>query len=172
MPNPKWFIPAVLVMLVIVICISVSCAKADEIDLSIVAQIESSGNPNAYNKRSGAIGLCQITKICLTEFNALYDKQNFFCAERTAKTEYLNQKKINHEKYNIGDLYNPTINIEVADWYLNIRIPQLLKYYKKPVTLENILWAYNAGIGNVVKNRMPLETKNYIKKYKKLTRSL
>ena len=45
-------------------------------------------------------------------------------------------------------------------------IKKLIEAYKIPITLDNVLWAYNAGIGNVKKNRMPKETINYIKKVK------
>jgi hypothetical protein len=51
---------------------------------------------------------------------------------------------------------------------MNTRIPQMLKAYKIPDTIDNRLWAYNAGIGNVKKGRLPKETRNYIRKYHKL----
>ena len=41
----------------------------------------------------------------------------------------------------------------------------MLKHYKKEVNIDNILWAYNAGIGKVIKEIKPEETKNYIIKY-------
>jgi len=42
----------------------------------------------------------------------------------------------------------------------------MLKAYKKPVNLENILTSYNAGIDYVVSNKkLPKETQNYISKY-------
>ena len=79
--EKHWFSAKVLAIcgasLLLIILFS-SCnmqpARA-EVDLTIIAQIESSGNPNAYNKSSGAIGLMQITPICLEEFNNLYVKQ-------------------------------------------------------------------------------------------------
>jgi soluble lytic murein transglycosylase-like protein len=114
------------------------------VDLSVIKHIESRGNPVAYNKKSGARGLYQITPICLKEYNNFHPKQ----------------------KYTKLDLFRPDINKKIAEWYLNKRIPQLLKYYGLPVTIENTLWAYNAGIGKVVKNIQPTETKNYIKHYR------
>ena len=115
------------------------------IDMEVIKQIESSGNPYAYNSRSNARGLYQITPICLKEYN------NYHLV-----------------KYTSEDLYDAEINYEIANWYLNTRIPQMLKHFKKPVNVENILISYNAGISYVVQNKeIPTETINYLKKYKK-----
>jgi len=52
---------------------------------------------------------------------------------------------------------------------LNERIPQMIRHYKKEVTVENCLIAYNAGIKYVAEGRrLPRETEDYIKKYKRL----
>ena len=113
-----------------------------EIKIARIIIIESSGNPLAYNKNSGAVGICQITQICLDDYN------------------FYNQTDIK-----LDELYNPELNKKVAEWYLNKRIPTMLNYYNIEDTVENRLFAYNAGIGKVKKGIMPLETKNYIKKY-------
>ena len=112
-----------------------------DIDMDKIAMIESSGNPNAYNGRSGAIGLYQITKICLDDYN-LY---NAPVLPRNA-------------------LWRPEVNEKVAQWYMNKRIPQLLRYYGHADTIENRIIAWNAGIKYVGKN-VPRETLDYIKKY-------
>jgi soluble lytic murein transglycosylase-like protein len=84
--------------------------------------------------------------------------------------EYNNKHK---HKYNPDHLFLPEINKEIARWYLNVRIPQMIKHYGKPVTKENILIAYNAGISYVKNGKMiPDETKNYIKKYWQLEEAL
>ena len=114
--------------------------------LSAVQAIESSGDPLAYNKHSGARGLYQITEICLADYNQYHTQQ-----------------------YTLEQLYDPEINEKIAAWYLLVRIPQMLDHYNIIITPDNILWAYNAGIGKVRKGIMPEETKNYIKKYHKLT---
>jgi len=141
----------VMLMLAVFGVIFMSCdlkpAHAVEIDLDVIAQIESSGNPLAYNSYSKAKGLYQITPICLADYNAWYS---------TAKIDS-------------NALFSPKEARLVAGWYLGIRIPQMLKIKAKKATIRNILWAYNAGIGNVVKGVMPKETKNYIKKYELLT---
>jgi len=124
----------------------ISIGRAELINLQAVATIESEGNSQAVSK-AGAIGLYQLMPCVVTEYNA-------------------RQKA----SYTSKDLYNASINQKIASWYLEVRIPQLLRYYKKEVTIKNTLWAYNAGIGNVVKNRLPVETKNYLIKYDKLTK--
>lgn len=114
------------------------------IDLDHIISIESNWKEKAYNKKSGARGLGQITQIALQDYNQMNPG---------------NKKKVE-------DLYDPQTNMMISSWMLNERIPSLLRHYKKPVTEDNILWAYNAGIGRVVDNVMPLETKDYIRKYK------
>ena len=132
-----------LAILLILLCLP---AKAEEIDLDIIAYIESSDNALAYNKTTQATGLYQITPICLADYNQ-YHKQ----------------------KYKLSDMYKPDIAYIVASWYMNIRIPQMLRYYNKPIIIDNILTSYNVGISYVVKNKqLPMETINYIKKYKGL----
>lgn len=119
---------------------------ASSVDLSAIKQIESSGNSQAFNKHSGAIGHFQITEICLQDFNELN------------KTSYSKQ-----------DLFNPQVNKLVASWYLEVRIPQLLRHFKYPVTVQNALIAYNCGIACLKRPALPKETLTYLKKYKELT---
>ena len=91
------------------------------IDLAKISRIESSNNPKAYNKRSKATGLYQITPICLKEYNNFHKEK----------------------QYSMKDLYDKDINEAIAGWYLNVRISQMLRYYDKPDTIENRLIAYN-----------------------------
>lgn len=118
------------------------------INMAAIRHIESHGNTLAFNKGSDARGLYQITPICLKEYN------NFHPGNR----------------HTLNDLFIPSVNEKIASWYLNIRIPQLLRHFKKEVSVENILTAYNAGIGYVVKGIRPKETRNYIAKYERLTK--
>lgn len=124
-----------------------SCAQAQDVDMKIIAQIESSGNPMAYNKTSQARGLYQITPICLADYNQIH---NVLIMEKS--------------------LFGLKTSYKVANWYMNTRIPQLLKHYKKADTLSNRLIAYNCGISCVDKP-LPKETQGYINKYKKLSSS-
>lgn len=118
------------------------------IDLSAIATIESSNNPEAYNKRSEARGLYQITPICLADYN-----------------------KYHTAKIHLNQLFKAKYNTMVAEWYMNKRIPQLLRHYKIADTVNHRLIAYNAGISYLLKNKtIPTETSNYIKKYNRLTK--
>ena len=116
-----------------------------EIDLSRIMAIESSGIASAYNAKSGASGLYQITPICLKDFNQ-YHKDGYVMA----------------------DMFDPQKSARVAHWYMNTRIPKLLKAYGVPDGVEARLWAYNAGIRLVIGKIMPSETRSYIGKYYKM----
>lgn len=111
------------------------------IDLAIIAKIESGGHPEAYNSHSGAVGLYQITPICLKDYNKY------------------------HEPFMLANMYDRSMASTVADWYLNTRIPCLLRSMAIKDTIKNRLFAYNAGIGKVKRGIMPKETRDYIKKY-------
>jgi soluble lytic murein transglycosylase-like protein len=123
-----------------------SAFAGNRIDLQKIVSIESNGNAKAYNTSSKARGLCQITPICLQEYN------NFHSL-----------------KYSLNDLFNAEINKTIASWYLETRIPQLLRHFKISVTQRNILICYNSGINTLVKNKtLKAETRNYILKYERL----
>jgi soluble lytic murein transglycosylase-like protein len=132
----------IFICLVMLICENVQAA---EINLNHIAQIESNFNPLAYNRGSGARGMYQITLVCLADYN------QFHKAKLTKK-----------------QLFDPIMAREVANWYNNNRIPQLLRYYHKEVSTSNQLWAYNAGIGLVMKGIKPGESVRYINKYRQL----
>ena len=114
------------------------------VDLSKIAQIESSGNPYAWNKKDDSRGLYQITPICLKEYNNFHPRDD----------------------YNMDDLWDVSISTAIADWYINVRIPQMIKHYGKEDTIENRLIAYNAGISYIKSEKqIPPITKQYIIKY-------
>ena len=119
------------------------------INMEVIKQIESSGDSLAYNTRSGARGLYQIMPICLTEYNNYH-----------------------RHKYNIDQLFDCNVNYIIADWYLNVRIPQMLNHYHKPLTKRNVLISYNAGVsyvrdGKTSDKKLPSQTVEYIRKYNK-----
>lgn len=142
-----WF--GVLFTLLSIGVIVASCDEAlaeDKVDMHAIMRIESHGDVHAFNQQSGARGLYQVTPIVVEEWNAFHPNQEF-------KNE---------------DMFNASICEFVAKWYLNKRIPQMLRYFKKPVSVRNILISYNAGINYVVKDKqLPKETVDYIKKYNK-----
>lgn len=121
------------------------------IDIEKIIQIESGGNPNAVSNK-GAVGLCQITPICLQDFN----EQNY----GTHEDDY-------HFKV---DLFKPEINKQVGEWYINKRIPEMFEAYLIPDCDILRCIAYNFGIGNLLKwyRRLPKETRDYIQKYEAL----
>lgn len=132
-----------LFLILTLIC-APTVAHALSMDMGIVAFIESTNNPKAFNKAKKAIGLYQITPICLKEWNNYHPRK----------------------QYTSEDLWNKEINTEIGTWYMQVRIPQMLKYFKKPDTAENRIISYNAGIEYVVKGLpLPQDTKDYIVKY-------
>ena len=136
-----------LVLIIPLLLFTVSCSASNaptpKISMIKIAMLESSGDPTAYNRHTMAVGMFQITPICVEDYNQFHKK-----------------------KYEHYEMFNPIKAYKVADWYINKRIPQLLRHYNKPVTTENILAAYNNGASRVGKI-LRKETKNYIKKYKR-----
>lgn len=124
------------------------------INLQAIKIIESDGDFLAFNSRSECYGLYQISKVCLNDFNEL-----------------------NQASYTVQDLFEPSINEEVASWYFG-RIDYMLNFYRIPVSVETIIASYNWGITNVVRwygegadiRQLPKETRNYIEKYAQLSR--
>lgn len=141
-----------LIISILVLCFSLQ-AHASIIDMQKIAQIESSGNPEAYNARSGATGKYQITKICLEDYNIM-TKSSLTMAE----------------------MYDEVKCHKVADWYMSVRLPQLLRHYGLPVTVAYHLAGYNWGISHVRKwsgkiEDLPKETRGYYKLYSKLMKT-
>jgi hypothetical protein len=132
-----------------------SIAYAD-MDMDIIAQIESSGNPNAYNERTNAVGLYQITLPALRDYNMAHIRSG----------------------YDLEEMYEPEKAYKVANWYMNNKIPRYLRHYNIEDTIENRIIAWNWGIGNLYRyhrqlrkcnvDSIPKETTNFIIKYKKL----
>lgn len=131
---------------------SAQAGEESDISTSIISQIESQNNPDAVNKKSGAVGVMQIMeKGALADWNKDHPKN----------------------QHNKAQLKDPQINMKIGTWYLNEKIPAMLKAFKINDTIENRLIAYNAGIGNLRKilagkMKMPNETSNYVDRYFKL----
>lgn len=142
----RMMMKSLLLSIVFLLCGSNAYAQ---IDMNIIAFIESSYDVNAYNAKSQATGMYQITPICLRDFK-MYHKE---------------------KDYSLDDMYIEDKCYEVANWYMNTRIKQLLKHYKLPDTTNNRLVAYNAGINFVRKAwKIPRETAQYINKYVRAVR--
>lgn len=136
---------AVVLIWVVILSSGKAFASIPQINLQVIAQIESSGNPGAIGDKGKALGLYQIHAVVVDEYN------------RFNKTSYAHK-----------DALDRTISSKVADWYFHERIPQLLKHFKKPINTNNLILAYNAGIKAVIDGRMPKTTKDYLKKYSAL----
>jgi len=158
-------------ILLIAFLLGVLCGqcKADDIDINQIIKIESNGDPNAYNKKSGCIGLMQINPNgALADWNVKENKKMY---ELACAPDGQNPYRPEcNQKYSIGDLYNPTINVKIGSWYINTKIPEYLKAYGIEDTVNARLACFNWGIGNYRKYlkgeiKMPKETKNYILKY-------
>ena len=147
----------IAILLIGALFVCVVCFGAEvEISIPAIIQIESGGDPEAYNPASGAIGLMQITPICLEDYFE-QETKGAVLGVMTAK------------------LYNPEINKKVGTWYLNERIPELLKAYGIEDIVANRLISYNAGIGVLRqylagKRELPNETKDYLRKYEEIVK--
>lgn len=146
--EQKFLFPAVVLIVSMFLCavIMFGCNVASAelvVDMNKIAMIESSGCKNLVGDGGLALGCYQIHKSVVDDFNK-YNPDN-------------------EDFYSHNDMLNSLYAYVVADWYMNNRIPQMLRHYKKPDTLENRLTAYNMGIGSVVKGKVATK---YINKYK------
>jgi len=124
-----------------------SCARAEQINMEAIKQIESSGNPRAWNKKEDGRGLYQVGPAVLKEWNDSHPAQ----------------------QYKSDDLWDAITNKKLAFWYMNIRIPQMLRAYGIKDTKENRIIAYNAGIRYLTQKKpIPQTTRKYLAKYAKL----
>lgn len=117
-------------------------------DALVLVNVESDFNKDAYNSNGKAFGLCQITKICLDDFNL-----------RTKNS------------YTLGDMYNIDKNLEVGFWYFN----RLLRVYGQDYDINSTrdaYFSYNLGAKEFYKNRTSYRVGLYPnkKKYNPATR--
>lgn len=69
-----------------------------------------------------------------------------------------------------NDLYDIKINKKIAIWYIEKRIPQLLKSKNLKITTENILISYQAGVERIVDNQITAKTRRYVEDYNRLNK--
>lgn len=95
----------------------------------LIVHVESDFNPNAYNKRGKAYGLCQITNVCLDEYNWMHNTS-----------------------YTLEDMYNPDLNLDVGFWYYNRIMTHYSDYYgyittrTEELQLRDAYLCYNVGV--------------------------
>jgi len=138
------FLVAIFAAVMVIIFYPAPAQAAELVDMRIIQHIESRGNAKAVSP-VGARGLYQIMPCVLKEYNQYH--------------------KV---KYSWGQMFDPQKNTQVAYWYLNVRIPALLNYYKLPISTNSVIRAYNAGIRSVVKGYTPRETRIYLTKYNRI----
>lgn len=147
-----------VILLILMIAGAVEIAHAEEskvIDMGIIAHIETGGElaPDQACSFRGCRygrGRYQVSEVVLEEWN------NYHKGER----------------YEVSDLFIPSVNRQVADWYMNVRIPQMLRYYGKDKDSVRLrLVAYNGGIKYALKDEWdwPMESKAYVKGYEVLS---
>lgn len=114
---------------------------------------ESSNNPKAHNRFSGARGLTQITPVAWKELRRHYGYR---------------YKKLKYYR----DIFKPEVARQAGEDYLYI-LQGHLKAKGIPVTFDNVLAAYVWGEGNLKRyglKNAPRSVKKYIAKIKKLNR--
>jgi hypothetical protein len=144
--TAKWALWAGFFLGIIGLALVVRDAGAVEIDHERICQIESNCNARAKRETSTdrSYGLYQISPIVLEEWNNFHPRH----------------------QYPIESLFDPYVNYTIYNWYMNKRIPQMLKHFGKPDTVRNRIIAYNAGISYVAHDKpIPSITKRYLRDY-------
>jgi len=179
----KFIIQTIIVILAIIgimaLCIyffpDLEAAEVGEVCIPCIIMIESGGNPYVVSEDS-CVGMMGISRAVLQDWNENKCSKNF--SKRS--TNHLGQIIFEREDvYSFEDLFNPVINIKIGTWYINIRIPEMLKAYKIEDTILTRIASYNWGINNVKKwyrngakySQLPRETKRYYEKYLHLNKS-
>lgn len=102
--------------------------------MNAIIQVESQGNPKAYNKRGDCVGLLQITKVCVRECNNILkekkSKKRYTYADRWDADKSKEMFRLFQNKY------NPTGNMEKAARLWNGGIN-----YKRNPRKTNKYWA-------------------------------
>lgn len=131
------------IFLLAVLLLPRGCEGA-EIDMHKIKMIESSGCKQKFGQFEEARGCYQITPVALAEWNQYHPK----------------------DRHTLTQMLDDRLCFKVANWYMNKRIPQMLRYFKIADTVRNRIIAYNAGIDTLVKNKpLPKITVSYLKKY-------
>ncbi len=129
-------------IIAVLLLLPTACA-ASNVDMYRLAVIESGVNPDLHNRAEKRVGLYQVPVEALREYN------------RFSGT-YLT----------VNDLFCPRVNHRVASWYLDRRLPGLLRRYGREVNTRNVLVAYRLGPAYVVQDRpLPRPGEEYLEKY-------
>ena len=102
--------------------------------LAAIAQVESGGDPNAFNERESAAGLYQIRPIYLKDVNRL----------------------LGYQKYSLKDRYDPTKSECMVFIYL--------RHYGQNKSIEQMAAIHNSGPRGHIKLKTSKQVQNYVKK--------
>ena len=140
--NNAGLILGLLGTLCLIMLIFASFVHAEEVDMRIIAQIESSGNAKSIGDNGQALGLYQLHKGVIMDYN-----------------------RITRSDVKFGDRSDPAISKRVAVWYMETEIPRLLRYYGLKTDLNAKLTAWNMGVGAVKQGK---RATGYINKYNRI----
>lgn len=138
---------------ILILLLGTNCMGADVqvcpyVDLDVIAQIESSGNPKAVGDGGKSLGKFQVKAKTVECYNKYY-----------------------HTKLKHTDAFDPNIGRKIAHFYFYVEIPKYLRNKKIPITRNSMIECYNRGPSRVGKLPLPKVTQDYIKKYEKLTKN-
>ncbi len=152
----------------LILCLGLySCqpAFAHPVNMKILAEIESSNNPKAHNKKSGARGLYQITPLVLKQYNESNPMHDYHLDIKNPIVFMDHQLKPD-------ELFDESINYFVAYFYLDW-------LSQRCDTVDEILIAWNWGIAHLRNwkhnpfngvsgpslEELPRETQDFLRKY-------
>ena len=117
------------------------------VDMNAISWIESKHHLEAHRHvgQDESWGEYQVTQVVLDEYNTHHGTQ-----------------------YGSNDLYRRTTSFRIARWYMDIRIPQLLRHYGIHDTIDNRLICWNGGIRAAIHHHLSRITQRYIKQYHNL----
>ena len=73
-----------------------------------------------------------------------------------------------HTVYGTKDLFHAEISSRIAHWYMEVRIPQMLRHFGLKVTVDNCLICWNGGIRAAIRHHLTAITKRYLREYHRL----
>jgi len=152
-----------------ILCLGLcSQAFAHPINMKILAEIESSNNPNACSYRGCKYGrgTYQISEIVLKQYLSDDARPQFMNA-----TDWLDKDKFTPEK-----LFDPKVNKFIANYYLSWLHKYTINHYDgvmNPEWVDDVLISWNWGPNNWRKwneksgayKDLPKETQDFLKKY-------
>ena len=79
--------------------------------IEAIIQVESKGNPNAYNTNGDCCGVLQITKICVADVNRILNRKEYTLEDRKKKKKSKEMFRIIQATYNKENSIEKAIRI-------------------------------------------------------------